>query len=57
MFATNEIGSIKGDNKLIKKYKKLLKIRKLSKFQKLAKSKKNYQKVEIHLILTVKKIG
>ena len=34
ILATNEVDSIKGDNKLIEKYEKLLKTEKLSKFQK-----------------------
>ena len=37
MFATNEIGNIKGSDKLIRKYEKLLKIEKLSKSLKLSK--------------------
>ena len=44
VFAANKVGSIKGDNKLIKKYRKLLKTRKLSKSQKLAKLKKKLSK-------------
>ena len=51
MLTANKVGSIEGGDKLIEK------CRKLSKSQKLAKSEKNCQKVEIYLILTLKKTG
>ena len=57
VLATNEVDDIEGNNELIKKYEKLLKIRKSSKSLKLAKLRKNCQKVEIYLILALKKMG
>ena len=50
MFAANEVGSIEGGDELIEKCGKLFK------FQKLAKLEKNCQKVEIYLILILKRM-
>ena len=44
MFAINEVGNIKDNDKLIKKCRKLSKIGKLSKFQKSAKSENKLSK-------------
>ena len=62
MFATNQVGSIENDDKLIEKFGKLsksgnLKGKKLSKSQKSTKSRKNHQNVGIYLISTLKKIN
>ena len=57
VLAINKIDDIKGGDKSIKKYGKLLKITKLSKSQKLAKSRKKLSKIGIYLILILKKIS
>ena len=44
IFATNEVGSVEGSDKLIEKYEKLSKTGKSSKFWKSAKSEKKLSK-------------